>query len=63
VSPEARAELRDLFTGRAPAGPLGDPGMHRALLRAYLAAQLSGDRPLRSLDLLLQQGLTGPDPT
>lgn len=36
-------------------GPLSDPALQRALLRAFIGAHLSGDHPLRSLDLFLEQ--------
>jgi len=54
VPAEARADLRDMLEGSLP-GPLADAGLQRALLRAYLGAQLARERPLRSLDLFLQQ--------
>lgn len=54
VPAESRAELREMLEGSLP-GPLSDAGLQRALLRAYLGAQLSRERPLRSLELFLQQ--------
>ena len=51
----SRAELRAMLAGRAPASSLASPSAHRALLRGYLNAQLAQERPLRSLELFLQQ--------
>lgn len=48
-----RAELRQLAM-TAPHAELVNGAMHRALLRAFLAAHIARDRPLRSLDLLLR---------
>lgn len=55
LDPTSRAELRALLQGEPPAGPFADPSVQRALLRTYLNAQLAQERPLRSLELFLQQ--------
>jgi DNA repair protein RecO (recombination protein O) len=55
LDPLSRGELRQMLRGHAPGRPLADPSAHRALLRGYLNAQLARERPLRSLDLFLQQ--------
>jgi DNA repair protein RecO (recombination protein O) len=48
-----RADLARMIAG-GEVPTLGDASTHRALLRAFLAAHLAHDRPLRSLSLLLQ---------
>jgi DNA repair protein RecO (recombination protein O) len=53
LDPGSRAELRRMVAGE-PVRALGRPSTHRALLRAYLDAQLAGERPLRSLDLFME---------
>ena len=55
VPAESRGELREMLEGHPPGVVLSDAGLHRALLKAYLGAQLSQERPLRSLELFLQQ--------
>lgn len=55
LDPETRRELGGMLRGRAPEAALGHRPAHRALLRTYLSAQLAPDRPLRSLELFLQQ--------
>lgn len=55
LDPASRGELAAMLAGQAPAAPLADPSAHRMLLRGYLNAQLARDRPLRSLELFLQQ--------
>ncbi len=42
-----------MVAGDAPAA-VARPGTHRALLRAFLEAQLEGERPFRSLELFLE---------
>ena len=54
LDPATRHELRRMTAGDAPARGVARPGAHRALLRAYLAAQLGEERPLRALDLFLE---------
>lgn len=58
LDPASRAELRRMLAGHVPEGGVGRPGTHRALLRAFLDAQLSQDRPLRSLELFLESAGT-----
>jgi recombinational DNA repair protein (RecF pathway) len=48
-----RAELRLMVGGTVPDGPLTNPGLHRALVRAFLETHLQHDRPFRSLELFL----------
>lgn len=55
LEPGARRELAGMLRGRAPDQIRGGHSAHRALLRAYLSAQLAPDRPLRSLELFLQE--------
>lgn len=50
-----RRELGEMLGGEAPEEIRGDRSAHRALLRTYLPAQFSHERPLRSLELFLQQ--------
>lgn len=50
----ARHELASMVEGSVPTGFTGGSGVHRALLRGFVDAQLASDRGLRSLDLLLQ---------
>jgi DNA repair protein RecO (recombination protein O) len=50
-----RRELRDMLLGRVPDEGRGERSAHRALLRTYLPAQFQHERPLRSLELFLQQ--------
>ncbi len=57
----SRAELRRMVAGE-PLGALARPATHRALLRAYLEAQLGGERPLRSLELFLQSAVAEETP-
>ncbi|HEX2187783.1 MAG TPA: DNA repair protein RecO [Longimicrobiaceae bacterium] len=55
LEPEARRELGGMLHGRVPEALRGGRPAHRALLRTYLPAQLAPDRPLRSLELYLQE--------
>jgi DNA repair protein RecO (recombination protein O) len=50
-----RRELRDMLLGDVPEASRGERSAHRALLRTYLPAQFQHERPLRSLELFLQQ--------
>jgi hypothetical protein len=50
----SRAELRRMLAGHVPEGGVGQPATHRALLKAFLEAQLSQDRPFRSMELFLE---------
>ncbi len=56
LDPATRADVARMSRGSAPHDALERPGTHRALLRAYLDAQLAHDRPFRSLELFLEQG-------
>jgi len=56
LEPETRAELRRMLRGAVPEGGVTRPGAHRALLKAFLDAQLAHDRPFRSLELFLDAG-------
>ncbi|HVH12775.1 MAG TPA: DNA repair protein RecO [Longimicrobium sp.] len=58
---ESRAELRRMLGGHVPDGGVARPGTHRALLRAFLEAQLGQDRPFRSLELFLESAGTVPN--
>jgi DNA repair protein RecO (recombination protein O) len=57
---ESRAEFRRMLGGHVPAGGVKRPGTHRALLKAFLEAQLSQDRPFRSMELFLESAATVP---
>ncbi|HSU14992.1 DNA repair protein RecO [Longimicrobium sp.] len=57
---ESRAELRRMLAGHVPEGGVARPGTHRALLKAFLEAQLAQDRPFRSLELFLESAGTVP---
>lgn len=50
-----RREIGEMTSGRGATPNSGNRGLHGALLRAFLAEHLSGDRPLRSLPLFLEQ--------
>jgi recombinational DNA repair protein (RecF pathway) len=58
VDPATRAELRAMVGGSVPHGPLENPALHRALLRAFLETHLQHDRPFRSLELFLDHAGT-----
>jgi len=55
IDAASRAELTRMVRGNTPQGPLSNPGLHRALLRAFLEMHVSEERPFRSLDLFLDQ--------
>ncbi|HEV2147796.1 MAG TPA: DNA repair protein RecO [Longimicrobiaceae bacterium] len=55
LDPATRAELGEMLGGAAPEAFSGARTAHRELLRAYVGAQLAQERPLRSLELFLQQ--------
>jgi DNA repair protein RecO (recombination protein O) len=57
-----RGELGRMVAGDAPA-LLERPGTHRALLLAYLQAQLEEERPLRSLELFLESAAAAEPPS
>jgi DNA repair protein RecO (recombination protein O) len=50
----SRAEVRRMLAGHVPEGGVARPGTHRALLKAFLDAQLAQERPFRSMDLFLE---------
>ena len=54
LDPATRADVALMSRGHSPASALARPGAHRALLRAFLDAQLAHDRPFRSLELFLE---------
>ena len=54
VEPTARAAILAMVRGSPPGIP-GDWSLHRALLRAFLTSHLVSDRPLRSLDLFVEE--------
>ncbi|HYR06150.1 MAG TPA: DNA repair protein RecO [Longimicrobium sp.] len=60
LDPESRAELRRMLLGEMPEGGVARPKTQGALLRAFLEAQLSQDRPFRSLELFLESVATVP---
>jgi DNA repair protein RecO (recombination protein O) len=62
IDAASRAELARMVRGNTPQGPLGNPGLHRALLRAFLEMHVSEERPFRSLDLFLDQVGAGDGP-
>ena len=53
VDAASRAELSRMVRGYTPEAPLANPGLHRALLRAFLETHISEERPFRSLGLFL----------
>jgi DNA repair protein RecO (recombination protein O) len=55
VEPEPRAAIQAMVQGGEAPGEPGDWSLHRALLRAFLTSHLVSDRPLRSLDLFLEE--------
>jgi DNA repair protein RecO (recombination protein O) len=60
LDPGSRAELRRMLLGEVPEGGVARPKTQGALLRAFLEAQLSQDRPFRSLELFLESVATVP---
>jgi recombinational DNA repair protein (RecF pathway) len=61
LDPATRSEVRAMIAGRA-LEVLEHPATHRALLRAFVNAQISHDRPLRSLELFAQGDLSEEPP-
>ena len=55
LDPASRAELRGMLESGIAPSELAVPSLHGALLRAFLNAQLAPERPLRSLQLFVQQ--------
>jgi len=66
LDPATRAEVIEMINGGDVTAPVARSGTHRALLRAFIEAQIAHDRPLRALDLFLQSGAEdqeeSPDP-
>ena len=54
LDPATRADVARMSRGHVPPDALARPAAHRALLRAFLDAQLAHDRPFRSLELFLE---------
>lgn len=54
VEAASRRELVEMCRGGAVGPQLSDWAVHRALLRAFVTAHLSQDRPLRSLELFAE---------
>lgn len=54
LDPATRADVALMSRGHSPESALARPAAHRALLRAFLDAQLAHDRPFRSLELFLE---------
>ena len=61
LDPATRADVARMSRGHVPPGALARPGAHRALLRAFLEAQLAHDRPFRSLELFLDHAPPAAD--
>jgi DNA repair protein RecO (recombination protein O) len=59
IDPASRAELHLMVRGATPER-LGTPGLHRALLRAFLQTHVAHDRAFRSLELFLEQVRASP---
>ncbi|HEU4562093.1 MAG TPA: DNA repair protein RecO [Longimicrobium sp.] len=59
IDPASRAELRGMVRGAIPER-LANPGLHRALLRAFLQTHVAHDRAFRSLELFLDQVRAAP---
>lgn len=55
IDPASRAELHAMVHGAVPRSAPASPGLHRALLRVFLETHVQHDKPLRSLDLFLEQ--------
>lgn len=55
VDPTTRAEVARMSAGEILRNNPADQPLHRALLRAFLAAHLTTSSPLRSLDLFAEQ--------
>lgn len=55
VDAATRRQVASMSRGGAEPDRLTDPALQRALLRAFIGTHLSGDHPLRSLDLFLEQ--------
>jgi DNA repair protein RecO (recombination protein O) len=58
VDAASRRELHAMVHGTVP-GALANPGLHRALIRVFLATHLQHDRPFRSLELFLDPAAGG----
>ena len=62
IDPASRRELHAMVRGTVPDAPLANPGLHRALVRAFLATHLQHDKPFRSLELFLDPVESDPGP-
>jgi DNA repair protein RecO (recombination protein O) len=67
IDPLSRMELRRMLRAAPLAEPIARPNLHRALLRAFLDAQLAHGKPFRSLELMMAGEdvpipAAGPDP-
>ncbi|HEY0155616.1 MAG TPA: DNA repair protein RecO [Longimicrobium sp.] len=62
LDPATRADVARMSRGHVPSAALARPGAHRALLRAFLEAQLAHDRPFRSLELFLEHAPPAEEP-
>ena len=58
IDAASRRELHAMVHGTVPDAPLANPGLHRALIRAFLATHLQHDKPFRSLELFLDHAGT-----
>ena len=61
IDAASRRELHAMVHGTVPDGPLANPGLHRALVRVFLATHLQHDRPFRSLELFLDPAGSAPE--
>jgi DNA repair protein RecO (recombination protein O) len=52
LDPATRQEVSSMIADAAPS-PLAHPRTHRALLKAFVEAQIAHDRPLRSFELFM----------
>ncbi|MBW3627813.1 MAG: DNA repair protein RecO [Gemmatimonadetes bacterium] len=55
IGPAPRADIQAMVRGGAGMGTPGEWSLHRALLRAFLSSHLVSDRPLRSLELFVEE--------
>lgn len=55
VDAATRRQVAAMSRGGAEPEAIPDAALHRALLRVFIGTHLSGDHPLRSLDLFLEQ--------
>ena len=55
VDAASRAEVLRMCRGEPLSGPPADRGLHRALMRTFVATHLAQGHPLRSLELFVEQ--------